>query len=158
MTHHTSDSWPIYRVTCSISIKHVTVTRNSSIQLGGKYELMILWGYIKGREERDDLAVKGRITGAPSDTSNMLQTHNHTFTPPVTLTAYCASTIMCVCICSTLQAATLHCWLQLAVYQWCVTLPRVEDGQPDKVVFPEMFSSGSHHRKTHLNLEEVIHI
>lgn len=67
MTHHTSDSWPIYGVTCSISIKHITTSSPGTgpYNWGGKYELIIFWGYLRGGEEGDHLAVREKITGAP---------------------------------------------------------------------------------------------
>ena len=62
MTHHTSDSWPIYRVTCIISIKHITAARSQFIyNQEGKFEQIQFWGYRNGKEAPGSKSTANRL-------------------------------------------------------------------------------------------------
>lgn len=167
MTHHTSDSWPIYGVTCSISIKHITApsprTSPITITIGGKYELIIFWSYAQGREEGDDLAVKERITGAPlthiKHSSNSCDAHINTHSDKHTLSFVhclfgrhvCYIHVLDMYVCMSLQATanSLHTTSfqsMLMASMCCASVVRItfsieEEGQPNTVASPKMSPS-----------------
>lgn len=144
MTHHTSDSWPIYRVTCSISIKHITApSLGTSPYNWGKIWTNHLLSLSTGKGG-------GRWFSCQRENNRIIahthqkhfkykwRTHSHPLrqTQTVTVFVHWAFFVywmfdiaiyficMCVWVCrllltvSTPQASSCYWWLPCVVYSW----------------------------------------
>ena len=165
MTHHTSDSWPIYGVTCSISIKHITAPPpGTSPYNWGKIWTNHLLRLRMGRGGGGWFSCQRENNRSTAHTHQthfkfMWRTRSHPLRQ--THTAHCVS--LNVCYTHTLYMYVCMRLLTVSIPQasspvlmasmCCVSVVRitfsmVEEGQPNTVASPKTSPSvKSHHRK-----------
>lgn len=167
MTHHTSDSWPIYGVTCSISIKHITaLSPGTSPYNWGKIWTNHLLRLCTGKGGGGWFSCQRENNRSTAHTHQTLfRSKWRTYSHPLRQThiVICALCILCVLnihtlymhVCMSLRTvSTPQASNPVLMASMCcvsvvrITFSMVEEGQPGTVASPKMSPSAkSHHRK-----------